>query len=396
MKHTEDIEELVERSYLNNLHVPADAEMDGRILDDAVNKMEESRRLGSVLAGPNMWRIIMKNRTIRFTTAAVVLIAAALTICHLGASPDGTSVTFAQVMDQIREFRPYAYTQATRYHDRDKTVVRRFMILNRHQRREEFPGGIVRIFDFSEEPVGMLQLNPDTKRALWKTYPDMQTMAINPDTLAMLRRFEERPDIHKVEDRGEQEMDGHTTKCFHVPGERNVYTLWVEIETKLPVRIELEHPTLKHTLIMTEFDFDPSFDKTQFDRIPPEGYTFSNETHLIDGLRFLAKFMGGAFPKALEWPKIQQQMRTYTQESNLEISPVQLKEMRAAIGPLNEYVGRLRSSPESFDLHYVGDGVRLGEADTVVLWYRPEGTSGYRVVYGDLRVEDAAPEDIPK
>ena len=39
------------------------------------------------------WRIIMKNRTIRFTTAAVVLIAAALTISHLGGSPDGTSVT---------------------------------------------------------------------------------------------------------------------------------------------------------------------------------------------------------------------------------------------------------------------------------------------------------------
>lgn len=538
------------------------------------------------------WRIIMKNRTIRFATAAIALIAAAFTIHHLGGYPDGTSVTFAQVMDQIREIRPYAYTQTTRYHHTDKTVVRRFMILNRHQRREEFPDGIVWIFDYSKKPVGMLQLNPDTKRALWKTYPDQQTMTINPDTLETLRRFEEKPDIYTVEDRGVQKMDGHTTKCFQVPGENNVYTVWVDIETRLPVRIELEHPKFGQTLIMTDFDFDPSFDETQFDRVPPEGYTLSEyiskegsvseqtrdfrpriytytvlgtdgsksvcrmlepsidrcrreydngqteiydysqrpvrclkldtdkkqailetypggnrkkiniellriienaeatpelykvedrgiqsmdghttkcihipgmhdvylftvwkdvdtglpvrieqkhgrtlimtdfefdvaldpnlfemkapegytltevaypakvvestEAHLIDGLRFLAKFLGGAFPKALEWPKVQQQMRAYVEENNVEISPVQLKDMRAAIGPFNKYVGRLRSSPKSFDLQYVGNGIRLGEAEKVILWYRPEGTSNYHVVYGDLRVEEVSPEDLPK
>lgn len=171
------------------------------------------------------WRMIMKSRTIRFATAAVVVIAAALTVHYLGGSPDGTSVTFAQVMDQIREIRPYAYTQTTRYHHTNKTVVRRFMILNRHQRREEFPDGTVRIFDHSKEPVGMLQLNPDTRRALWKTYPDQQATPINTDTLETLRRFEERPDIYRVEDRGVQEMDGHKTKCFHVPGENNVYAV---------------------------------------------------------------------------------------------------------------------------------------------------------------------------
>jgi len=107
--------------------------------------------------------------------------------------------------------------------------------------------------------------------------------------------------------------------------------------------------------------------------------------------------MGGAFPKVLEFPKIQQQMRTYMQENNVEeISPVQLKDLRAAIEPFNKYVGRLRSSPKSFDLHYVGDGVRLGEAEKVILWYHPEGASSYRVIYGDLRVEDAAPENLPK
>jgi hypothetical protein len=32
----------------------------------------------------------------------------------------------------------------------------------------------------------------------------------------------------------------------------------------------------------------------------------------------------------------------------------------------------------------------------VILWYRPEGTSSYRVVYGDLSVREVAPENLPK
>jgi len=534
----------------------------------------------------------MKNRTIRLVTAAIVLIMVTLTICYLGGSPDGSSITFANMMDQIREFRPYAYTQTARYYHTDKTIVQRYMILNRYQRREEFPDGTVRIFDYSKEPVGMLQLNPRTKRALWKTYPDKQTMPINTDMLEALRRFEARPDIYKITNRGVQEMDGHTTKCFQVLHEDYVYTVWADIETKLPMRIELEHPKVGQTLIMTEFDFDPIFDETQFDRIPPEGYTLSeyvdvkdgvseqtryfrsriytytalstdgakkvcrvlepsidrcrreydngqmeiydysqqparclkldtrkkqavletypgesrrkiniellkivenaevtpelykvedrgiqtieghttkciyipgmnneilftvwkdvetglpvrieqksgrtlimsdfefdvvldpnlfemeapegytltevtyparavepNEAHLIEGLRFLTRFLGGAFPKELEWPGIQQQMRTYVQDNNLEIPPVQLKEMREAIGPFNQCIGRLLSSPKSFDLHYVGDGVRLGDVERMILWYRPEGTSSYRAVYGNLRVEDVASENLPK
>ena len=587
MSPPEDVKKLIK-----NVPISTNAQRDGEILDEVLSTLEKSKKARSAVFQLNLWRIIMKNRTTRLITAAIVLIMVTLIIYYLGGSPDGSNVTFASVMEQIREFRPYAYTQTIRYYHTDKTIVQRFMILNRYQRREEFPDGIVRIFDYSKEPVGMLQLNPSTKQALWKTYPDKQTMPINTDKLEMLRRFEAEPDIYKVKNRGVQKMDGHTTKCFQVPGENYVYTVWVDIQSKLPIRIELEHPKYGRTLIMTEFDFNPSFDETQFDRIPPEGYTLSeyisekdgvseqtryfrprsytytmldtdgsktvccmlepsidrcrreydngqteiydysqqparclkldtekkqaaletypgenrrkiniellkiienaevtpelykvedrgiqpmeghttkciyipgmhdeilftvwkdvetglpvrieqkhgrtlimtdfefdvaldpnlfeikapegytltevtysakavepNETHLIEGLRFLAEFLGGAFTKELDWPGIQQQMRAYVQDNNLEISPVQLKEMREAIGPFNQYVGRLRSSPKSFDLHYFGDGIRLGDAEGVILWYRPEGTSSYHVIYGDLRVENVASENLPK
>jgi hypothetical protein len=272
--------------------------------------------------------------------------------------------------------------------------------------RREFDDGQIEIYDYSQEPARCLKLDPEKKQAVLESYPGGNRKKINIELLKIIENAEVKPVLYKVEDRGVRPMDGHTTQCIYIPGMHNeiLFTVWKDVDTGLPVRIEQKHG---RTLIFTDFEFDVAFDPNLFEMKAPAGYTLTevtypakvvqpSEAHLIDGLRFIAEFLGGAFPKALEWPKIQKQMSAHAEENNVEISAVQLKDMRAAIGPFVKYVGRLRSSPKSFDLHYVGDGVRLGEAETVILWYRPEGTSSYRVVYGDLSVRQVAPENLPK
>ena len=44
---------------------------------------------------------------------------------------------------------------------------------------------------------------------------------------------------------------------------------------------------------------------------------------------------------------------------------------------------------------YVGKGVKLGDKERIVCWYRPQRSSSYRVVYGDLSVKDMAAENLP-
>ncbi len=44
---------------------------------------------------------------------------------------------------------------------------------------------------------------------------------------------------------------------------------------------------------------------------------------------------------------------------------------------------------------YLGKGVKLGDKDRIVCWYRPKGAKAYRAVYGDLSIKDVAPEDLP-
>jgi outer membrane lipoprotein-sorting protein len=44
--------------------------------------------------------------------------------------------------------------------------------------------------------------------------------------------------------------------------------------------------------------------------------------------------------------------------------------------------------PADTDWHYNGVGVSMGDSDTAIFWYKPNGAAIYRVIYGDLTIED--------
>jgi hypothetical protein len=56
MGYPGNIERSIEKQYLENIEVSADAEMDRRILGDALAAMEKSKKAGPALAGPNIGR----------------------------------------------------------------------------------------------------------------------------------------------------------------------------------------------------------------------------------------------------------------------------------------------------------------------------------------------------
>ena len=49
----------------------------------------------------------------------------------------------------------------------------------------------------------------------------------------------------------------------------------------------------------------------------------------------------------------------------------------------------------SGSFRYLGKGVRLGNGDRIVCWYKLKSTGTYRAVYGDLTVNDVTPADLP-
>lgn len=75
----------------------------------------------------------------------------------------------------------------------------------------------------------------------------------------MVKRFEREPD----EKLGTKKLNGRTLHGFrHRPNEYNDFTIWVDSETKLPVEIELNHPTVGQTIFMDQFEFDFELDES--------------------------------------------------------------------------------------------------------------------------------------
>jgi hypothetical protein len=60
--------------------------------------------------------------------------------------------------------------------------------------------------------------------------------------------------------------------------------------------------------------------------------------------------------------------------------------------PIPRFVSRLPKG----DWHYAGNGVKQGDGSKAIFWYKPNGSKTWRVVLGDLKVKDAAAENLPK
>jgi hypothetical protein len=60
--------------------------------------------------------------------------------------------------------------------------------------------------------------------------------------------------------------------------------------------------------------------------------------------------------------------------------------------PIGQFV---QDSVVEGSFRYLGKGVKLGDVDRIVCWYRLKGADTYRVVYGDLRAKDISPEALP-
>lgn len=104
MRPARDIENLV-----RNTPVNTNTERDKVVLDDVLNKLEKSKNAQSAAMRPNIWRIIMRNRMMRYAAAAVIIIVLILGINYLDAPIDGASTVFAAAMDRVKHAHFFMY-----------------------------------------------------------------------------------------------------------------------------------------------------------------------------------------------------------------------------------------------------------------------------------------------
>ena len=82
MKPVDNIEKLIRDSHV--LDVNTSAEMDQKIMHDALKVQEKLKETNLASTQPNIWRIILNSRISKLAAAAVIIVAVAFFAVHQG------------------------------------------------------------------------------------------------------------------------------------------------------------------------------------------------------------------------------------------------------------------------------------------------------------------------
>jgi len=352
-----------------------------------------------------IWRIIMKSRITKFAAAAAIVITLMAGIAYFSGPIDMATRAFADVAEQLRTARTLTYTVITSTPIEGMATMRMQIVFKEPGYiRVTMPGGFVLIID-------QMQKRGLSINALRKEFTEMDLSNLSADpsqissvfsTIEKLRTLPDRAD----EALGVKEADGRSLRGFRVSEEGLNKIVWVDAKTWELVRVETEFANAlgPHT-VMTDFQFNVNLDESVFTLTPPEGYrrqkiqvdmSESTEVDLIKMLRSWGTCTKeGLFPPTLnpmELTKAAMKMQRNGKFSE-NLGADEMQQLALQTGRGMNFVMQMK--PEN-DWHYAGKGVKLGDANAAIFWYRPEGSATYRVVYGDLSVKDMAPENLPK
>jgi hypothetical protein len=155
---------------------------------------------------------------------------------------------------------------------------------------------------------------------------------------------------------------------------------------------------------MKNFQLDPPIDDSLISMDVPPGYTLgqtdfdmsdATEQDFIESLRIWAEVMrDGMFPEAIGTENVMKQMPLLGEKMMaLNLSEEEATQMGMSFGKGMLFHQILETGGE---WHYAGAGVKLGDAEKEIFWYKLKDSENWRVIYGDLSVKDVAPENLPK
>jgi len=392
MRPADNTENLIKK-----LRYKAGAEAHDRILDNVMQALDESEKQKVGATAPDIWRTIMKSPITKIA-AAVVVIAGVLIVMHFVGLSTAT-VTFADVIKPILNAQT-AELDIIIGEEGEGPVIHDMVMGSRIRRTLSNVEGVVAIIDLQEGRI--LQLTHEKKEA---AYIDLKDWSSIPNYMERLRNVIDGLQAHpefKVEELGEQEISGQKLIGFRAMHPKAEITIWADPETALPVRIESTGGQMK--LITRNLKFDVPMDESLFSmEVPPEYKQQETELDLhgategdfIEGLRIMAEVFGdGQFPDSVALEDYLKQAPAIVKKcEELGLSEQEQTELGLK---LQNYLLFIRFFKGEGQWHYAGNGVKLGDADTAVFWYRPEGSETYRVIYADLRVEDVSPENLPE
>ncbi len=349
-------------------------------------------------ARKSLGRILMNSRWSKLAVAAAVVAAVLIGLQFVG----GSSVTFAQAIQPILNASTAVLDIIVGAEEPNTPVIHDMVMGSRIRRTLSNAPEAVSVIDLQDGRI--LVMDKSKKEAQYITLKGLPSMSNYLDHLKnIFVTLQESPHF-TTEDLGVQQVDGREAVGFRAKHPKIDIVLWADAKTGLPIRIESKEGQLD--VVCKNMQFDVPIGEEMFSMEPPEGYKLeaqtteldlfgSTEADFIEGMRVMAETYGdGQFPDGVGVDDFQKQVpavRKKSEELNLS------SEEETALGvKIQKWLMFTRNYQGEGKWYYRGKGVKLGEADKAIFWYRPKGSTTYRVIYGDLHVEDVARENLPE
>ena len=199
--------------------------------------------------------------------------------------------------------------------------------------------------------------------------------------------------------------------------------LWVDVETWLPVRVEMDlrmGEQMQMSGVIYDYQWDIPVDASEFEPVIPEDYTSMtsepikapsiNEEGAIEGLKFFADILG-YYPKSLDMISLMKEFTAMKDSENLTEAGLKLKEemykfdrqkdMQKNIGKTMELMRPVQSLAMFYmtllqdkkEPAYYGESVGPDDTDLVLMRWKISDNE-YRVIFGDLSAENVTAEEL--
>jgi hypothetical protein len=386
----------IQERLVSNSNKVKNSSIENKVIDRIVREQNvKIKTLGKEDFARKIRSKIMKSTFVKLAAAAIIIIAVLV-----GINPFKTSITLAQVVKPILNSRTIIFDLISGS-DETGMVIHEIVVGSRIRRTMSNMPDMTMIIDI--ENTQLLSLDNVSKTAFYADIEgDLGNMTRS--YIGFVRQIIGQFQDDQVEKLGEKIIDGQKAIGFRGKGQNEQVTIWADSQTAIPLRIEV-HRGQEMAFMMKNFVFDVQVEESLVSMDIPSGYILKDaqmnlgnatEHDLIESLRIWATILGeSVFPKAIDTGATMENMPVLIrkmQQMNIPEEEGTKMGINVGLGMLFQQKLDLSGNPWK----YVGAGVKFGESQTPVFWYKAEGSVNYRVIYGDLHVEDVSADKVPQ
>jgi outer membrane lipoprotein-sorting protein len=328
--------------------------------------------------------------------AAALLVAAGGLAYFVGFYSPGATLAFDEVARPLSEATSLSYTMTTQVSGVKDPISLRVLFKAPNLVRSERPGESAVVADVKNYKMLVLDLKNKTALLQEGKLGDEKDAGES----SPVRMLEELRKLVEKEGKpaGKKRIGDVEAQGFLVKSKGHEMTVWADPKSKRPLRIEMSVRVsdLEAQIVLSDFRLNPKLDDDLFRLTPPEGYRLEKikteagkpDEDVAKLLRMYADKSGGTFPKRFDdWPDYDKVLGT----KDWKPTDPQAARLIQLLVRINLFLLR-----HKMDYGYKADGVKLGDANKIIFWYKPEGGEKYRAIYGDLHAADVTADQLPE